>query len=125
MAAVSNGDNGGGGDRDAAASAPAAPRPVAVERGGHAALARFGLIADTQYADAEDAPNYVGNRVRRYRQSLNTLCSAVLRWNALPLRGERPLDVSALWPQVVANRMDRRTDGRTDGLMDGWTEGWV
>ena len=55
-------------------------------------LTRFGLIADTQYADAEDAPNYVGNRLRRYRQSLSTLCSAVHRWNALPARGERPLD---------------------------------
>ena len=37
-------------------------------------LTRFGLISDTQYADADDAPNYVGNRLRRYRQSLNILC---------------------------------------------------
>ena len=36
-------------------------------------LARFGLIADVQYANHDDATNMVGNRVRRYRNSLRTL----------------------------------------------------
>ena len=55
-------------------------------------LTRFGLISDTQYADADDAPNYVGNRLRRYRQSLNILCTAVHHWNSMPEREERPID---------------------------------
>eukprot|EP00933_Yihiella_yeosuensis_P043988 TRINITY_DN39030_c1_g3_i2.p1 TRINITY_DN39030_c1_g3~~TRINITY_DN39030_c1_g3_i2.p1 ORF type:complete len:489 (+),score=76.49 TRINITY_DN39030_c1_g3_i2:42-1469(+) len=32
-------------------------------------LFRFGVIADVQYANRDDAPNFTGSRIRRYRQS--------------------------------------------------------
>ena len=55
----------------AAAAAPSTPRP----------LFRFGLIADVQYADIEDASNFAGTSHRTYRATLETVRLAVKRWN--------------------------------------------
>jgi len=45
------------------------------------ALFRFGLIADIQYVDADDAMNFQGTRMRRYRHSLGVYEKAVKDWN--------------------------------------------
>lgn len=50
-----------------------------------APLFSFGVIADIQYADAEDGYDFGGFRRRYYRQSLNLLRDAVEAWAA-----ERP-----------------------------------
>ncbi|NXY88231.1 ADPRM diphosphatase, partial [Alcedo cyanopectus] len=42
----------------------------------------FGVIADIQYADAEDGYDFSGCRRRRYRQSLGLLRAAVREWGA-------------------------------------------
>ncbi|NWR78077.1 ADPRM diphosphatase, partial [Centropus unirufus] len=42
----------------------------------------FGVIADIQYADAEDGYDYSGGRRRYYRQSLRLLQDAVAAWRA-------------------------------------------
>ena len=44
-------------------------------------LFRFGIIADIQYADADDAPNFQGTMIRRYRKSLLTYSKAIKYWN--------------------------------------------
>ena len=46
-------------------------------------LFSFGVIADIQYVDSEDAMNFQGSTMRRYRQSFNTFKEAVSSWNAL------------------------------------------
>lgn len=45
-----------------------------------APLFSFGVIADVQYADAEDGYDFSGYRRRYYRQSLNLLRDAVEAW---------------------------------------------
>ncbi|KAM6245628.1 manganese-dependent ADP-ribose/CDP-alcohol diphosphatase isoform 1-T1 [Porphyrio hochstetteri] len=47
-----------------------------------APLFSFGVIADIQYADAEDGYDFSGYRRRYYRQSLNLLRDAVEAWDA-------------------------------------------
>ena len=42
---------------------------------------RFGVIADIQYVDADDAFNFQKTKVRHYRNSLETYRKAVLYWN--------------------------------------------
>lgn len=44
-------------------------------------LFRFGVIADIQYADADDAMNFQGTKMRRYRNSLSVFEDAVNTWN--------------------------------------------
>ena len=46
-------------------------------------LFSFGVIADIQYVDSEDAMNFQGSTMRRYRQSFNTFKEAISSWNAL------------------------------------------
>ena len=43
----------------------------------------FGVIADIQYVDSEDAMNFQGSTMRRYRQSFNTFKEAISSWSAL------------------------------------------
>lgn len=43
---------------------------------------RFGVIADVQYADADDGTNFAKTVVRRYRGALVQLTRAVAHWNA-------------------------------------------
>ena len=50
----------------------------------HVPRFRFGLIADVQYADLDDAPNFTKTRVRRYRHSLGILEKAVDYWSRIP-----------------------------------------
>ena len=45
------------------------------------ALFRFGVIADIQYADSEDALNFQGTKTRRYRHSLGVFEKAIKYWN--------------------------------------------
>lgn len=45
---------------------------------------RFGVIADVQYADADDGTNYGRTVVRHYRGALAQLTRAVAHWNAQP-----------------------------------------
>ncbi|ETV98954.1 hypothetical protein, variant [Aphanomyces invadans] len=45
-----------------------------------APLVTFGLIADVQYADVDDAWNYTGTSMRYYRSSLDVLKMAVQSW---------------------------------------------
>lgn len=44
-------------------------------------LYSIGLIADIQYADRDDAPNFARTRTRRYRGALKILKEAVSYWN--------------------------------------------
>ena len=44
-------------------------------------LFSIGLIADPQYADADDGQNYMKTRTRRYRQALTLTRNAVTTWN--------------------------------------------
>eukprot|EP00483_Globobulimina_turgida_P006016 UN06026 len=44
-------------------------------------LFSIGLIADPQYADADDGQNYTKTRTRRYRQALTLTQNAVKTWN--------------------------------------------
>jgi hypothetical protein len=46
-------------------------------------LFKFGIIADIQYIDAPNGKNFHGNKIRRYRQSLNIFKKAVSSWNSL------------------------------------------
>ena len=39
------------------------------------------MVADIQYVDVPNAPNFAGNEIRRYRDSLQALNSAVQHWN--------------------------------------------
>ena len=49
---------------------------------------QFGMIGDVQFADADDAPNFSGSTVRRYRGALSILAQAVEYWNeAIPSPG--------------------------------------
>lgn len=48
----------------------------------NAPLFSFGIIADVQYADADDGSDFAKTVVRRYRQSLSLLRKAVSGWNA-------------------------------------------
>ena len=45
-------------------------------------LLSFGVIADVQYADADDAWDWTGKRQRHYRNSLAVLRKAVASWSA-------------------------------------------
>lgn len=45
---------------------------------------KFGIIADVQYCDEDDAMNFQGTSMRRYRNSLNIFESAIQSWNSLP-----------------------------------------
>ena len=47
-------------------------------------LFRFGIIADIQYADSDDALNFQGTHMRRYKQSLDIFQKAVTSWNSIP-----------------------------------------
>eukprot|EP00092_Neocalanus_flemingeri_P015214 GFUD01016436.1.p1 GENE.GFUD01016436.1~~GFUD01016436.1.p1 ORF type:complete len:334 (+),score=80.57 GFUD01016436.1:57-1004(+) len=42
---------------------------------------RFGVIADIQYVDADDATDFTGKQKRRYRNSLEVVKKAVKSWN--------------------------------------------
>lgn len=44
-------------------------------------LFKFGVVADVQYADSDDAPNFSKTRTRRYRNALKTLQEAVPLWD--------------------------------------------
>eukprot|EP01104_Vermistella_antarctica_P017016 TRINITY_DN5946_c0_g1_i1.p1 TRINITY_DN5946_c0_g1~~TRINITY_DN5946_c0_g1_i1.p1 ORF type:complete len:338 (+),score=37.77 TRINITY_DN5946_c0_g1_i1:258-1271(+) len=44
-------------------------------------LFKFGVVADCQYADVDDAFNFHKTRLRRYRNSLDILSGAVDAWN--------------------------------------------
>ncbi|CAJ1382266.1 unnamed protein product [Effrenium voratum] len=45
---------------------------------------RFGVVADVQYADVDDAWNFRRTQVRRYRQALDALRAAVEDWQQGP-----------------------------------------
>ena len=61
-----------------ALSVPPSPRAAS------APLFTFGIIADVQWADAEDGSNYDRTVVRHYRGAFRTLQRAVDWWRALP-----------------------------------------
>ena len=44
-------------------------------------LFKFGVIADIQYVNAPDSPNYQQTRVRRYNQSLKIFDEAIRSWD--------------------------------------------
>ena len=48
-----------------------------------APLFRFGLIADIQFCDVEDQPNFAGTEIRAYRGALEQTRRAVTLWNSL------------------------------------------
>eukprot|EP00808_Paulinella_micropora_P029170 g12296.t1 len=50
----------------------------------HDVLFKFGLIADIQYADSEDAFNFDGSKRRFYRSALNSVRAGVRAWNEEP-----------------------------------------
>jgi len=50
-----------------------------IRRRAEEALFRFGVIADVQYADREDALNFTGSRLRRYRTSRD-LWNQAVKW---------------------------------------------
>lgn len=47
-------------------------------------LYSFGLVADIQYADSEDAMNFQRTSIRRYRQSLSIYEDAINHWSSAP-----------------------------------------
>jgi len=55
-------------------------KPGAAKRGAGSAKFRFGAISDVQYADIDDAWNFRGTELRRYRSSLEVLRSAIEDW---------------------------------------------
>ena len=55
------------------------PSPTSTTR----PLFSFGVIADCQYADADDAFNFHKTSLRRYRNSLKILEEAIQSWNDL------------------------------------------
>ena len=42
---------------------------------------KFGMIADIQYVDADDATDFTGKQKRSYRNSLEVVKKAVKRWS--------------------------------------------
>ena len=69
-----------------------AVKPIHVSNSRGNCLFKFGVIADVQYMDAPDGTNFLGNKIRRYRQSLEILNTAVNDWNEL----DKPLACSIL-----------------------------
>lgn len=51
-------------------------------------LFSFGIIADVQYADTDDAYNYSKTKMRYYRNSINLLKDAVAEWNKMSSKPE-------------------------------------
>ena len=45
-------------------------------------LFTFGVVADIQYCDCDDAPDFEGNEIRRYRPALSQARDAVRLWNS-------------------------------------------
>jgi len=63
----------------AALASSASSEPSAAGR----PLFRFGVIADIQYCDCDDASNFAGTEIRKYRGTLEQTRRAVEHWNAL------------------------------------------
>lgn len=72
---------------------------------GEPPLLSFGVIADIQYADADDGYNFAGTRPRYYRSSLQMLDKAVSMWSNNTLKK----------PKFVLNLGDI-IDGKNKGL---------
>lgn len=60
------------------------------------ALFRFGVIADIQYVDLPDAPNFQGTKLRRYRNSLQIYQRAIEHWQM-----ERKVDFAMILGDLV------------------------
>jgi len=56
---------------------------VADQEAAEPALFRFGVVADIQYCDCDDATNFAGTETRRYRGTLAQIHDAVTLWNGL------------------------------------------
>ena len=67
--------------------------PTPTAKPSQSPLFSFGVIADVQWADAEDGYNYDRTVVRRYRGAFRTLERAVDWWNSLK---ERPSFIAQL-----------------------------
>jgi manganese-dependent ADP-ribose/CDP-alcohol diphosphatase len=59
-------------------------------------LFRFGIIADIQYAEAEDALNFDRTKYRRYRHSLDIFRNAIRYW-----KEEKPVDFTLALGDIV------------------------
>jgi len=68
-------------------------------------IGRFGVIADVQYVDAEDGTDFTGVQVRRYRNSLEVLKTAVKRWS----EGEGVEFVAQLGDMLDVKARDNKT----------------
>lgn len=61
-------------------------------------LFKFGIIADIQYVDLVDSPNFQGTRIRRYRQSLSIYQEAARYWK------QNNVDFSILLGDLIDGR---------------------
>lgn len=68
-------------------------------------LYSFGLIADIQYADAEDAMNFQKTSMRRYRQSLSIYEDAIQHWSSVS---------STKFAVILGDIVDGRAAGARD-----------
>lgn len=80
-------------------------------------IARFGIIADVQYADVEDAWNFRRTSVRRYRGALEALRWAVEDWQRGP-----PLEFIADLGDIIDQQCE--TNGDSHRALDLVLQAW-
>lgn len=70
-------------------------------------LFRFGVIADIQYADSDDAMNFQGTKIRRYRNSLSVFENAINTWNSQKTQAD--IDVPFTCSIILGDILDGKT----------------
>ncbi|CAJ1345790.1 unnamed protein product [Effrenium voratum] len=78
---------------------------------------RFGVVADVQYADVDDAWNFRRTQVRRYRQALDALRAAVEDWQQGP-----PLAFVADLGDIIDQQCEANKDSHSalQKVLDAW-----
>eukprot|EP00999_Lentomonas_sp_LEN2_P003015 NODE_871_length_1142_cov_97.480788_g829_i0.p1 GENE.NODE_871_length_1142_cov_97.480788_g829_i0~~NODE_871_length_1142_cov_97.480788_g829_i0.p1 ORF type:complete len:327 (+),score=53.11 NODE_871_length_1142_cov_97.480788_g829_i0:120-1100(+) len=81
-----------------------------------APLFRFGVIADVQYADVDDATDFKGEEQRRYRNALKVFEQGVDHWNQEWIDGGKPLDFIAQLGDVLDGKARTHFDKAMDDI---------
>lgn len=76
-------------------------------------LLSLGVVADVQYADADDGADFKRTVVRRYRNALTVLSRAVDAWRAQPARRGYPVQCVAQLGDLLDGRC-RERDGNAE-----------
>lgn len=84
---------------------------------GREPIARFGVVADVQYADVDDAYNFRRTQKRRYRGALEALNMAVEDWKKGP-----PLDFIADLGDIIDQQCETNRDSKRalDQVLDAF-----